>query len=335
MNTKQMLAPHRLPFFIVLGLIMLVFVGFSTAWFVARATAIERLDTEAALWREKGNTVSWANRRIGGYPFRLTVQLDAVEIAQINTDPWRFRSDEATLHLQITQPSLMLFEFQGMQEFDSETTGPTRLQHDYAQGSVRFAGGVVEKASLEISAPVLVRAEDGRILAEAEGAEWHIQRGTEDPKAYRVYFGTDAPRLPGVNLGEPSRIQSDMVVTEAGNLLGDESLRDALAVWAAAGGQAQVSGWQIAWPDDAVLFLAGTMSVNPENAAWNGSMNVGARQPARVIGYLADAGMIDPNFRQLGALFFDGEDEVELPVTVRDGELRLMGQRVGTLPAAY
>ena len=58
----------------IVALVLLV-AGFSAAWFWARGEAEKRMDAGVAQLKRAGYEISWKDRKISGYPFRLNITL--------------------------------------------------------------------------------------------------------------------------------------------------------------------------------------------------------------------------------------------------------------------
>lgn len=65
--------------FILLALAVAAWSGW---WLYLRGQVVSRMDAIAADMRADGYTVAWAKRSVGGYPFRISMTLDQVEIAE-------------------------------------------------------------------------------------------------------------------------------------------------------------------------------------------------------------------------------------------------------------
>ncbi|HEY2659247.1 MAG TPA: DUF2125 domain-containing protein [Caulobacteraceae bacterium] len=63
-------------------LLVVAIIAWSVVWMVVSRAATSRMDQAAASLRAQGWTVDWASRRVGGYPFRLNIRLQAPHIAE-------------------------------------------------------------------------------------------------------------------------------------------------------------------------------------------------------------------------------------------------------------
>src|SRR5262245_53083068 len=67
--------PSRLGLYIPFGLLLIFIAACSAAWLWARGETDARLDAGVEALRRAGYELSWSERKIGGYPFRLDVTL--------------------------------------------------------------------------------------------------------------------------------------------------------------------------------------------------------------------------------------------------------------------
>src|SRR6201999_941044 len=65
--------------FVLVGLFV---VAWSAAWFWARGEAARRIDAYRDAWDRAGYRLTWKDRRIGGFPFRMDVTLTDVSVRE-------------------------------------------------------------------------------------------------------------------------------------------------------------------------------------------------------------------------------------------------------------
>src|SRR5690606_28959594 len=74
--------PRRLGLYIPFILLLLAVAAWTVFWFWARGEAATRMDAAAADLRTAGYEISWKDRGVGGYPFRLNMTLTEARIRE-------------------------------------------------------------------------------------------------------------------------------------------------------------------------------------------------------------------------------------------------------------
>ena len=74
--------PRRLGLYLPWGALVIAAAGWSLAWFWMMHETQSRLDAGAASLRKAGWTVAWDSRHVGGYPFRLDIDLTNLRLAE-------------------------------------------------------------------------------------------------------------------------------------------------------------------------------------------------------------------------------------------------------------
>lgn len=84
--------PRRRGLFLPWLLMILLVVGWSIGWFWLKGEAITRMDAGVEQLRRQGYDIAWQSREIGGFPFRLDVNLKDARIAE--PSGWALAADE-------------------------------------------------------------------------------------------------------------------------------------------------------------------------------------------------------------------------------------------------
>jgi hypothetical protein len=74
--------PRRLGLLAPFILLLLVMAGWTGGWFWLRGEATKRMDASLAVLNERGYRVAWDDRQIGGYPFRLDINLTGLRMSE-------------------------------------------------------------------------------------------------------------------------------------------------------------------------------------------------------------------------------------------------------------
>ncbi len=102
----------------VAALVLLV-AGYSIYWQASSKTLAAELDQANGKEIIPGITFAFAEKKIGGFPFRLDAELDGVTFAHRGQDgETAWRSEKLALHMLSYGPNHFLFEATGLQTFD-------------------------------------------------------------------------------------------------------------------------------------------------------------------------------------------------------------------------
>ncbi len=220
-------------------LLLLVAIAWSAAWFFIRNRASDALDTWLAAEVQKGREWTCQDRRIGGYPFRIEVVCNALDLKQgaVNAS---FGRTEAIA--QVYQPRLIITEIAGPLRV---TDGAVTIQGtwDLLQASIHASQTGLQRLSLVANAPkvTVTGLAPQDIATSGQRLELHVRpnpaRAPE--KAYDAAAAIREARIPVLDSlvggAEPTNIDSDITVTQAEGFQG-RPIAQELERWRRAGG---------------------------------------------------------------------------------------------------
>ncbi len=226
--------------FVLLGLVA---VAWSAAWVLLRNRASEALDRFLAAEARAGRQWSCADRRIGGYPFRIEVACASLTMRRGETalSLGRMRSVA-----QVYRPDHVIAEFDGplrLTDGRIAVEGTWRLLETSIRGSARG----FQRASLMAADPnikITGAVPDALTLA-SRSFEAHLRPNPARPDegAYDAAITAKQARLPILDelLGgsEPADLQIDVTATQAEGLAG-RPLADEVERWRRANGRLDV-----------------------------------------------------------------------------------------------
>jgi hypothetical protein len=290
--------------------------AYSAYWFVVA----NRID--AALERTYGNeivpgiTLQFAEKEIGGFPFRFDVLLGGVTLAsRANTGETAWRSERVALHAMSYGRELYLFETDGLQ------TVSWPAENGGAQNILQFTPGVARASAIIVDGRLarfdldLINTEGRDALPNAAPdrafsivrAQLHLLAATDDTIAlvisadgadvgsgFRPAFGPDVSRI---------RIEGD--ITEAQELAplraGTADFDEAFENWREAGGTIDLDPIEAAW--GGTVFSGSTeLQLDAEHRV-TGLVTTQPEDPVSFLGALAQSEMLPQDARaQLGML---------------------------------
>lgn len=154
----------RWPLYAMPALLVLLAVGWSVFWFIAAS----RIDTELDGWRDRearsGRVYDCAQRKVGGFPFRLEVQCSGVSVAlaaqtaeqSASNVPVTARLEDIHVVTQIYDPTLIIAEFTGPATFTDLGRQPSvSATWTLGQASVVGLPTAPQRASLAFDHPAV------------------------------------------------------------------------------------------------------------------------------------------------------------------------------------
>jgi len=161
--------------------IVLLFGGYSVAWFYVGGLLETRARDFIAAANTQGRTVECAAARAGGYPFRIGLFCDSLRYEQ----PGEFSVSAKALRsaAQVYNPFLIITEVDGPATLASPRAGGLDLDWDLLHASLRFNMDAPERISLETNGLVAnATMLDGAALklARVDHAEAHLRPNGAD-----------------------------------------------------------------------------------------------------------------------------------------------------------
>lgn len=318
-----------LPFFIV----ALIFAGYSVYWFYMRGELEKSVRSWIDAERAAGATVEYQSLDLRGYPYRFALHVDqpvygdgrstvwSAETLQLIVQPWNWN------HMIARSPGQSTLDLGGVRF--RAALGPK------SAGSLSWNEDGLRRLSLALDEARLVN-EDGEALT-ASGFEFHARPPADDPNALQIVLQWEALTLPAVPadvdfLGQglqPSRLLIEVpeaypVIASGGNL------RD----WVNRGGSINIAQLLLNWGPlnfgatadlslDSAGYVDGGVDVRIDNsddlkAAISGSELAATMDGEQLAGLLNGVSI-------LGEVSKDGGF---LPLSVRDGQIRYLGQEL-------
>ena len=218
--------------------------AWSAGWLVVRGRAEEALDDWLAREAAVGRSWACADRRIGGYPFRVT--LDCASLS-LNRGDLSLSLGRTRALVQVYQPRHVIAEVEGPLRFGD---GSLAVEGEWRllRVSARASAGGLERASLEAEKPRLRVSglpSGGSLAVTGERVAVHSRpNGTRGGGAYDVAVRATGAVVPGLDdlVGgeEPADLGADAVVTRLAGL-GVGPLSALAERWRAAGGRVEAA----------------------------------------------------------------------------------------------
>ncbi|HMO28401.1 DUF2125 domain-containing protein [Enterovirga sp.] len=227
----------RLGLYLPVGLLALLVIGWSGAWFVIRGRVASGLDEWIAQEAGAGRRWTCADRTIGGYPFRIEIRCSDFTV---DKPDGRTSLGRLLVVSQVYRPRHVIAEASGPLRVtggDLEAEGSWKL----LQASVIMAPGGFDLASLVAEEPVVKIRDPWGITVDLSSRhfEGHVRPQPGDRTAVDVATSSEGAVIPGlgelIGGSERADIILEMSVTKAHELPTQPLLRK-LEGWREAGG---------------------------------------------------------------------------------------------------
>lgn len=324
--------------FIIAGLVI---VGWSALWVHARGEAGRRMDAAADQFRAAGYQVTWSERRITGYPFRLNVSLKDAQIRE--PSGWALSAPRLEGQAFMHGLSNWVLATQDGLSFTRPVGGAVAVKGEVIHASLFHLDKPLPNLSFEGTKLTFAPATGAQpfALTAADKVEFHFRPGPDDQAAIMLKVDAGQARLSGLFArmaeGKPISIVWDSVLSKIGSFHGD-NWPDAVRDWTTAGGRMTVRNAGITAGDAVIGAQAGTLSVGYDGRL-NGTLDVSLRQAHKALGAMAETGVIRPEAALAAsavAAARQGEGDVaRANVTFQAGQTTLGPVAIGPSPKVY
>ena len=289
--------PSRRPLWIAFGLAGLFILAVSALWVWARGEAIKGLDAGAEVLRRAGYEVTWKDRSVGGYPFRINVALEEPRIR--DRSGWALEAPRLEAQAFLHAPGHWLAAAPDGATFTRPEGGPVRVNGKLIRASLTHLDKHPPNLSFEGVDLTFEPAPGAQAfgLASAGRVEFHLRRAPAevgDEAGVWLSVKDGKARLPAL-LGrlagdKPVSLEWDGRMTKIDALRG-ETWRGAVRAWTAAGGTMRVTRGGLTAGDALIGVNGGSLRAGFDGRL-QGVLDLSLRQAPRALGVLADTGAV-------------------------------------------
>jgi hypothetical protein len=261
------------------ALLLLIVILYSVFWRVQADTLAARLDRANGGELVPGVSFSFAQKTIGGFPFRLDVLLSGVSFGyRSGGAELDWRSDRIALHRLAYNPGQFIFEADGMQTFtwtgeQGNKPATISLLPETARASAILTSGRLVRLDVDIWRPrgTQKSAQLPGIDFSADRAQFHALARRNDTLDLVLQIDNGqagAPSAPAILQTSFPLIDCRATLDRAGSLVGvengTEDVAGALQQWRTQQGSIDVTSLALNWPD-ARANLRGKLTLDPDD----------------------------------------------------------------------
>ncbi|MFC3068805.1 DUF2125 domain-containing protein [Phenylobacterium soli] len=332
----------RLGLYIPFGLLAVGALAWSAMWLWAKGQAAQQMDAAVADLKRAGYEISWSQREIGGYPFRMDVTLTDARVRE--PSGWALQSPrieaEAYMHAlghwMIAAPQTITFvRPQG---------GPVQVSGKVIHAAVFDFKNRPPSFDFEGVGLAFQPAPGARpfFLSNAERVEFHLRGNSAiDEGLVSLEVKNGKAQLSGlfarIAADKPISIQWQATLTKMSAFTGSD-WPGAVRHWTDNGGKMQLRQGGVTAGEALIGAQGGDLTVG-EDGRLRGSLKVSLRQAPRALTAMGQTGTIPPETAQAAADVAqarEGPDQVaHATLDFQAGRTTLGPVAIGPAPKVY
>jgi hypothetical protein len=331
----------RLGLYIPFGIALLVIVGWTVMWLWVRGEARTRMDAAVADLRGAGYDISWKDRGVGGYPFRISVNLTDARVRE--PSGWALEAPRLEAEAFLHAPGhWMLAAPEGL-TFVRPVGGPVAVRGEMIRASLKDLDKRPPSFSLQgtkLSFQPTAGAQPFG-LETADLVEFHLRPGPDDEGLVAAEVKNGKARLSGlfgrIAGDKPVSITWNSRVTRMSAFQGAD-WPSAVRSWSDAGGQMRVVNGGVTAGDALLGTNSGALNVGMDGRL-RGMLDVTLKQAPMALGAMRQTGVIQPEAADAAAAVAEarqGQGEVaRATINFQAGQTTLGPVAVGPAPKVY
>jgi hypothetical protein len=335
--------PSRLRLYVAFGLFAIFVLAWSAGWFWARSEAQARMDAGVAALRQAGYEVAWKDRRIGGYPFRLNINLTEARVR--DRSGWALEAPALEGQAYLHAPTTWIIAAPRGLTFTRPIGGPVTVTGKLVRASLSHFQNTPPNLSFEgvdLSFQPAAGAQPFSLQA-AERVEFHLREAPAavgDEAGVWLSVKNGKGQLTGL-LGriagdKPISIEWDGRLSKASALRGSD-WPSAVRAWALAGGRMTVKRGGLTAGDALIGVNSGWLSVGSDGRAV-GVLDVSLRQAPRALATLGQTGAIPADRAEAAAAVTQARQSGDLAratINFEAGQTTLGPVAIAPAPKVY
>jgi len=316
-------------------------VAWTGVWIYAHAEAGRQIEAGAERLRAAGYQVSWTQRRITGYPFRLNVTLTNPTIRE--PSGWGLAAPRLETQAYLHGLDTWVIAAPVGLTFTRPRGGAVNVTGDIVHASISEMNTALPNVSFEGTKLAFAPAAGANpfALTAADKVQMHLRRGPDDQAAVMLKVDNGKTQLSGLfarMAGEkPISIILDSTLSNISAMKGD-SWPQMVRNWVAAGGRMTVREAGVTAGDVMIGSNSGILSV-ARDGRLSGRLEVNLREAPKAIGAMVDTGLIHQQAASAAAIVASARqgsgDTVQANINFEAGQTTLGPVAIGPAPAVY
>lgn len=340
-DTEPVRKHSRAGLFIPFILLLVAMVAWTGFWFWLRIQTADRMDETAEALRAAGYEVSWSERSIGGFPFRLNVTLTEPRIRE--PSGWALAAPRLESEAYIHGLGNWIFAAPEGLTFTRPVAGPVEVKGRVLRASLAGLDEAIPRFDFQGADLTFTPGAGAQpfSLSAAKLAEIHLRPAPEDQAGFFVEVKEGQARFSGLfaNIAEDGEIalKWDSILTKASALRGAD-WPSAARAWADAGGTMQVQEAGLTAGEAVIGVRSGVLSVG-DDGRLVGALETTLRQAPRALEAMGEGGVLPEETAETAAAVAaarEGADETaQATITFQAGRTTLGPVAIGPAPRVY
>jgi hypothetical protein len=331
--------PRRLGLILPFALLGLAVLALAGAWIWARGEVAQGLEAARAATPGAPLTLAYETRRVGGFPFRLDVDLTGVRLAE--PSGWGLEAPRLKAEAYVFAPGHWVVYAPDGLTLTRRRDGPLVVTGKVLRASLSDLAGRPPRLSVEGRDLAFATPPGARpfLLTSAKEVHVHTRAGPNDQGAAYLEVDQAQARLSGlvarIAQGGPVSLLADGVYSHADALAGDD-WPHAARNWARAGGDFDLRRLKLVAGEAVIQARPGHLAVG-EDGRLEGELTLGVRQAARVVGEMGAQGKLTPDAARsaLAVIAVRGAPVASLNLDFQAGRATLGPVALGAAPRVF
>ncbi|WP_411287492.1 DUF2125 domain-containing protein [Phenylobacterium sp.] len=332
---------RRLGLYLPFVLLLAAVAGWTAYWLYARSETRVRMDAAVASLKAAGYEVSWGERGIGGYPFRMNVTLTDARVRE--PSGWALTAPKLEAQAYMHAVGQWMLAAPDGATFVRPIGGPVAVKGELIRASLGGFDRHPPRFSFEGVKLTFQPAAGAQpfALSAADRVEFHLRPGPDDEGGLFVKVDNGAARLSGlfgrIAGDRPISIVWESTLSKISAFKGRD-WPDAVRNWTDAGGLMNVRRGGVTAGEAVVGANSGALSVGSDGRL-TGVLDVTLRQAPRVLGAMGETGVIAPETAAAAVVVTEARqganEAARATINFQAGQTTLGPVAIGPAPKVY
>jgi hypothetical protein len=332
---------RRLGLWLPFAALALFVAAWSGAWFWMRGQAASRMDAAVGQLAQAGYQLSWKDRVIGGFPFRMDVTLTEPRIRA--PGGWALEAPRLEAEAYMHALGSWLVAAPDGLTFIRPKGGPVTVKGDLVRASLTHLGQHPPSFSFEAVKATFTPGAGAQpfALSGAERVEFHLRAGPNDEGGVFAKVDGGRAQLSGlfarVADGKPVAMAWNSTLSKMSAFSGAD-WPDAVRRWSDAGGRMTVRDAGVTAGDAVLGVTSGTLGAGRDGRL-EGVLQVTLRQAPRALSALSAEGVIEDQAARSAATVAQARqgpgDAAQASLNFEAGRTTLGPVALGPAPKVY
>lgn len=316
---------------------VLVFGGTGLWYYAAEKLEEEALKVQQKL-HAKGQVIACDNQQVRGYPFRIGIFCDTIDIEDKNTRQ-KLTSGALRTVAQIYDPGKLIVELDGPAQFTSDRQGMFTINWQFLRASMRATLSGIERTSIVGHALTIGHEKNASPLLSAETLELHARK--LDDNNLDVAIGSRNLSL-ATNFINAETLSKpfDLVLELTANDLFEEvqNNRNLISYFRKNGGSGNLNAFKLETENGGILEINGPLSVDIEGRL-SGKLDISVTKLSHLFeffkGFIPNTNAELEQIELAAKIISAGTAVTKLQIQIKNGKAHMGLISLGKIPPLF